>query len=178
MSWKVKARARTGEWDLGTSEKGTEQIAVLFDYLDGNGEAGSITWFGYFTDGTWQRTLDSLRYMGWQGDDLGVLDGLDTNEVELVLDEETYQGKTRVKVQWVNRLQALALKAPMDPAQRQSFAQRMRGRVAEHNQSNGQRRAAPAAQPRTSRAPRSPAGDGEPPSGYVGPHPGDDDIPF
>lgn len=157
MSWKVKARARTNEWDLGKStarngEDAKEQIAVLFDYVDANGETGSITWYGYFTEKTWERTLDSLRYMGWKGDDLGNLDGLDSNEVELVLDVEEYQGKRRTKVQWVNRLQALALQNPMDQKERQSFASKMRGRIAQHNQVNGAQRRAAAPQPRTSAA--------------------------
>lgn len=177
MSWKVQARARKDAWDLGKPENqdGKEHVAVLFDYVDSNGEAGAITWYGYFSDKTWERTLDSLRYMGWTGDDLGNLDGLDTHEVELVLEEETYQGKTRTKVQWVNRPQALALKNPMDAGARASFAARMRGRVAQHNQANGaQRRAAPTRAPQP--APhRSPAGNYEGPDA---PMPSDDDIPF
>lgn len=167
MSWKVKARARKDSWDLGKSGD-KECIAVLFDYVDQNGEAGSIQWWGYFTEKTWERTLDSLRYMGWQSDDLGNLDGLDANEVELVLDEEEYDGKKRLKVQWVNRLQALYIKDPMDAQERVSFAARMRGRIAQHNQQNGGQRRAAA-------APRNAAGGG---GGFVGPPPTDDDIPF
>jgi hypothetical protein len=170
MSWKVKARARKDSWDLGKSGD-KECVAVLFDYVDQNGEAGSIQWWGYFTDKTWERTLESLRYMGWQGDDLGSLDSLDANEVELVLDEEEYQGKKSTKVQWVNRLQALYIKDPMDQGERASFAARMRGRIAQHNQQSGQRRAT-TSQPRNS-APRSNAG-----FDTSAPMPEDDDLRF
>ena len=33
----------------------------------------SITYFGFFTDKTMKRTIESLRYIGWEGDDLAEL---------------------------------------------------------------------------------------------------------
>lgn len=132
MNGTVKARAK--EWALGHSSTGKEQIAVLFELTSGEHAGQSITWFGYFTDGAVDRTLDSLRYCGWQGDNLAELDSLDANEVELVLAEEEYEGKVRTKVQWVNRPARLALKEQMSAAQAAAFAQKMRGKAVAHRQ--------------------------------------------
>lgn len=167
---KVQGRAR--EWALGHSSNGTEQIAVLFDYVDSEGPQ-TITWFGYFTEAACDRTIEALRYCGWEGDDFGRLEGLDKNEVELVLENDTYEGKTRLKVQWVNRLAALALKAPMDSNQIAAFAARMRGKAVASRQKM--------AAPRTQQQPgRTPANNSRSAPGYDhGPEaPFDDDIPY
>ena len=171
---KVQGRAR--EWALGHSKNGTEQIAVLFDYIDSNGEASTITWFGYFSEAACDRTIEALRYCGWEGDDFGRLDGLDKNEVELVIENETYEGKSHLKVQWVNRLAALALKAPMDQNQVAAFAARMRGKAVASRQKMA---AAPRAQqPARAPAHRSPAGDYGDYDGPDAPPPTDDEIPY
>jgi hypothetical protein len=155
---KVQGRAR--EWALGLSSKNTEQIAVLFDYVDVHGEPQTITWFGYFSEAACDRTLEALRYCGWEGDDFGQLDGLDRNEVELELEHETYEGKERLKVRWVNRLSSLALKAPMDAGQIASFAARMRGKAIASKQKMA------AATPRTQQPARAPASATRPAGGF------------
>lgn len=157
MKATVKARAR--EWALGLSSTNKEQIAIMFDYTDPAGEAGSITWFGYFTEDSADRTLDSMRHCGWAGDNLGELDGLSANEVELVLDEEEYNGKVRTKVKWVNRPARLALKTQLNTNQAAAFAARMRGKVVANKQKYG---AQPAAQPRTASNGAARGGDAAP----------------
>jgi hypothetical protein len=123
---KVKARAR--EWDLGESSTGKEQIAVAFDILTEGFELSGITWYGFFTDDTWERTIESMRHMGWTGTDLEKIEGLNAKEVELVLEEDEYQGKTQWKVAWVNRL-GVNLKAPLSPDKRKTLAATMRDRI-------------------------------------------------
>jgi hypothetical protein len=168
----VKVQGRAREWALGHSSNGTEQIAVLFEYVDKNGEPDTITWFGFFTDAAADRTIEALRYCGWEGDDFGRLEGLDKNEVELVLENETYQGKERVKVQWVNRLSGLALKAPMNAAQIAAFSARMRGKAV----ASKQKMATPSTQQRgASRVSDARNGGGPDMSA---PPPTDDDIHF
>lgn len=76
-----------------------------------------------------QTTIEALRACGWSGDDLADLHGLDANEVELVIDHETYQGETHPKVKFVNRPSGLGLKAPMTLEQARAFAARMKGDV-------------------------------------------------
>jgi len=165
MKGTVKARAR--EWALGQSNNGKDQIAILFDIVAGEHAGKSITWFGYFTDATTERTLESMRHCGWDGDDFVSLDGLNANEVELVLDEETYEGKTRTKVQWVNRTGRLSLKNAMDKQQQQAFAAKMRGAAIASKKKYG-------AQPPPTNAHADP--DSHPGSGSGSF--GDDDIPF
>lgn len=152
---------------LGLTQNGKEQVAVELAIIDeGDCFGQRITWYGYFTERTTERTLDSLRHLGWAGDDLFNLDGVDQNEVSIVVEEEEYDGKTRLKVQWVNAKGGLALQRPMDDAQAQAFAHRMRGEVLKHKSAYG----APRSQRST--APANGRGDNH------APPPGDDDIPF
>jgi hypothetical protein len=90
------ARAVDGAW--GRTGTGIEQVAVLFKLETDR----QLTWYGYLTDKTSERTMNSLITCGVT--DLETLAGLDTNEVELVIEHDTYNGKTTAKVLWVNAL--------------------------------------------------------------------------
>jgi len=124
-----KYTARATDVALGMTETGKEQIAVSFEVVDGDQAGEEITWYGYFTEKTAERTIESLRHMGWQGNDLAAIavDQL-PNEVSIVVDADEYNGVTRMKVQWVNRAGAgLALRTRMAPDAASSFAARMKG---------------------------------------------------
>ena len=135
-----KARA-TGEVVLGTSsKKGTPFIECYFEITKGDNAGGKVRWTSYFSEKTNERSIESLQYCGWRGDDLsefsdGGLHGLDANEVEIVVELEEYQtetGETRSspKVQWVNRGGGyLNTDAAMAPEAAQSFGERMKGLV-------------------------------------------------
>lgn len=166
-------KARAEKWTLGMTGTGKEQIVVFFRFIGGEFDGQGITWYGFFTDGTIDRTLDSLRHCGWAGDNIGELDGLDANEVELELEDDTYNGKTTTKVKWVNRLSGPSLKNQMDATQVRDFAARMRGRAAAHKLKYGG--PAAAAAPRSGARPARAAGGG---GGFDTPPPTDDDIPF
>jgi hypothetical protein len=166
MKGRFKARAKAGQWGLGESNAGNEQIAVVFDILTEGAEYSNLTWYGSFSDGAVERTITSLRYMGWESNDLEKLEGLDKNEVELVVEEEEYEGKTRTKVAWVNRAGALNLKAPLSAERTKSFAAAMRDRIKAIDAAKGQKTAA------KSTGPKPPAGPPEPPPVT------DADIPF
>lgn len=174
MQGTFKARAR--EWALGHSKNGNEQVAVLFEITQGEHAGKSVTWFGSFTDATTERTLDSLRHCGWTGDNFAELNGLDANEVEIVVDEDDYEGKRRTKVQWVNRPSRLAMREQMSAQQASAFAAKMRGRALQHRQKYGAQPAPTAAAPRTPSKPRDSMN--ATPSDWGGPTPTDDDIPF
>jgi hypothetical protein len=131
-------KGRAVSWGLGTTEKGNPQIAVTFVITTAGADLEEITWYGYFTDKTEERTIQSLRYCGWQGDDFTNLDGMNENEVELVIEDEDYQGKTYTKVKWVNRPGgSAALKAPLAGNALQEFAARMRSKVRAIDAANG-----------------------------------------
>lgn len=133
MLAKGKYRARAIEWSQVTEHEktGNEEIRVLFGVPDEEGEetGRTITWRGYFTEGTAERTVESLRYMGWTGDDITNVQGLDANEVQIVVEHEEYQGKTQVRVAWVNRLQGVYAGQPMSAEKKMAFSQRMKGLV-------------------------------------------------
>lgn len=158
---------------LGTTSTGKEQIAVVFELDEPAGQR--ITWYGYFTEATEERTIESLRYMGWKGLDFSVFaygrlmptEMMET--VELVVEHEHgNDGIPRAKVRWVNRSAGPAVKDPMDEQRAAAFATRMRGRLAAFDAKSGKKPAAAAprqaAPPSRSHAPSQPVSD--------------DDIPF
>jgi len=163
-------RARGVTAALGLTSKGSEQVAVELTLLEGENEGKSITWYGYFTDKTTERTLDSLRHLGWEGDDLADLTGIDRNEVNVVIeDEQDDRGEYRSRVRWINRAGGLALKERLQGDQLKAFSARMKGAVLAHKQKSG--------------APRSNGNGGgqrRPPSRGSDrpPPPEDDDLPF
>lgn len=122
---KFRARAQRGEF--GYTEKGNEQVMVIFELTDPELAGETVPWWGYFTERTAERTMQSLRFCGWKGDDVTTLDGLTDNEVEVEIEHNTYKGKTNARVAWVNRVGGgLQLKTPMAEAQRKAFAQKMK----------------------------------------------------
>jgi len=160
-------RARGVNAALGYTSKGKEQMAVELQFLDGENEGKTITWYGYFTEKTTDSTFDALRVLGWTGADLSDLAGIDANEVSIVVEEETDdEGKTRTRVRWINRRGGIALKERMNPAQLAKFAKRMKGAAV----ASTQRAKAGGAEAGT----RRPSGAGR----DEAPPPTDDDIPF
>jgi hypothetical protein len=134
MYGKFKARAET--FDMGFTDSGKEQVAVSFLLIGGDHDGDRLTWYGSFSDAAVERTLDSLTYAGWNGSDFVNLPGLGSTEVELDVAEEKYNGKVNTKVNWVNRI-GVALKNQMDQGQKTAFANKMKGRIAAHQQKAG-----------------------------------------
>jgi hypothetical protein len=127
-------KARAIEATLGLTNGNKEQVGVLFEILEGDQAGARITWYGYFHGTTPEkgaknakRTLESLRACGWKGDDLTNLDGVTECEVELQVERDTYEGKERAKVAWVNKIGGIAMKSPLTGGAAQAFAAKMRG---------------------------------------------------
>ncbi|MCU0232149.1 MAG: hypothetical protein MUC67_12385 [Acidobacteria bacterium] len=162
-------RARPLSAVLGFTQSGSPQIAVEFAIVDPPGER--IVWYGYFTDKTWERTEDALRYCGWNGSDISDFSygnplpvGFD-QEVELVVEEELDQeGRPRPRVRWVNSGAGVALRNVMTTAQAKQFAAELRAKIMLRAKGQG---AKPASGPKPLPAP-TPA-----PAAVA-----DDDIPF
>lgn len=117
-------RARATGWVFGASRNGTEQIAVTFSITEGEHQGQTITWYGYLSDEALARTVEGLRYCGWNVENVDEVDKLSTNEVELVVEEDEYEGKLRSKVRWVN-----AIRAELPPEEQRKIALRIRDRV-------------------------------------------------
>ena len=123
------AKAVETQWCL--SSKGTKSICVRFELLSGDDAKGKfINWYGYFSEKTWERTIESLRYMGFKGDDLTELGEL-SQEVRIVCVVEEYEGREQVKVKWINSCGSTAIKvnSPMPESDIRSFAAAMQSRI-------------------------------------------------
>ncbi len=121
--------AKAMQWDLGSTKDGKEQIAVQFEITEGEFAGHCLTWYGYFTEKTTARTLESLRYCGWSNDDISQMEGMGDYLVQIVVEAEMYEGKMRDRIRWVNRLGGggpIKLEKPMDMGQKRMFAAKMR----------------------------------------------------
>lgn len=151
-----RARALGGEF--GYTQGNNEQVAVLFALLgDDDAETGErITWFGYFTEKTQQRTLEALRYCGWTGNDLTDLVSLGSTVVEIVVEAEEYNDKWQAKVKWVNRPGggAVKLAKPMGDKEKRAFAARFKNMAAAIPTVGATPAKAPAAKPPARTAPQ------------------------
>lgn len=144
-----KYNARGVEAALGYTNGGKEQVAVELVILDGEYQGHSITWYGYFTDKTTDRTLESLKLLGWPCDNLFDLSGIDTNDVSITIEEEPdEQGEQRSRVRWINKPGGggPALKERMTDEQARAFSARMKGAMLA-SKINGGAKPTPAARP-------------------------------
>lgn len=124
-------------------ERNTRQVLIYFEIIEGDHAGEIYPWFGYFSKAAGKRTAQSLRYMGFKGDDLEAINDQDLNQkVQIVIghntytkiDEETGEEKsiTRARVDWVNRLGSGAIKLnnPMPQDELRKFAAMMKSRLA------------------------------------------------
>jgi hypothetical protein len=123
--------ARAEAAQLTKTSKGDPQVLVVFEILSPGPQQGSkIGWYGFFTPKTQERTLEALYACGWHGPDLTDLSGVGDREVEIVVEEEEYQGKVRSKVRWVNVPGRGANISPLPVNEATAFAARMKGLAA------------------------------------------------
>jgi hypothetical protein len=127
-----KARAISASLEEYGSE-GRVRVWVQFQLSE---MAETIVWYGYFqgkdeetTERLKERTVQSLRHCGWQGYDLEDLTGISEKEVNLVVRHELYNGKTVVKVAWVNPVRAV-ITPQVKTAKLKEFAAAMRSTIA------------------------------------------------
>lgn len=173
-------KARGVEAALGFTGTGKEQVAILLEITEGEHAGDRITWYGFFTEKTTERTFESLRALGWSGDDLADLASTSANEVSIVVEhEEDNEGTPRARVRWINGGGGIAMRDTMDAGAAKAFAARMKGQAIASRQrakpgappANG-RSAPPSTQRTPAPAPRGAAAHDD------APPPGDDDIPF
>lgn len=121
-------RAKPLNWGLGRASTGTEQVAVELGILTPGADFNVITWYGFLSEKALERSIESLRYMGWKGDDISDIQGLE-DEVDLVIEDEEYQGKTTTRVRWVNKIGGVNLKAPLTGDDAKSFGASLKDRI-------------------------------------------------
>lgn len=117
-----------GQVVLGRTSKGKEQIVVQFE----NAEGQHATWYGFFSSAALPYTLERLETCGWDGEadgwnvsKLHRSDKLAGNEVELVIEEEEYDGKKTPKIRWINEVGGGAVADPMDSEEASRFGEEL-----------------------------------------------------
>lgn len=147
---------------LAETSKGDPQVAIAFDLPE---VETSLTYFGFFTEKTERRTIETLRYCGWTGNDITDLSSVGSDpsvRVELVVEVDEYNGETRNKIAWVNRPGGIALTKPLDVAKKAQLKARLAGLVVDVTKSTGANAAfhasadAPAPKPQNGNGARPP----------------------
>ena len=93
--------------DYGITESSNGKPTVVLKFINENGD--EISHWMYLTEKAQPYTAKTLMVFGYNGEDLtqlaagtegGLLDT--TKEVEIVMENEEWEGKTRCKVKWIN----------------------------------------------------------------------------
>jgi len=119
------------QWGPGTA-KSPFVAAVSFEILNGPQAGQRITAFLYFGDNSVERSMESLRYCGFTGDDIDKFaDQHPEIEVQIVVEHETYEGKTRPKVKWINKAGggAFTFDAPLAPNDLRRFSAQFKSKL-------------------------------------------------
>jgi hypothetical protein len=111
-----------------------EQIAIEFKISGGEYDGQSFTWFGGFSDDDAggktrrERTYDTLKVLGWPGDDLSDLSMIKGKPARIVLETKEKNGKTFTNVKYVNAAGGLAVKREniISGAEWKRFANKMK----------------------------------------------------
>ncbi len=158
---------------FGYTSTDKKQVAIAFEITEGEFKGRRLTWFGFFTEKTYERTLESLRYCGFKGDDLSAAQHQDLDqEVSLAIEHEASQkdGKIYPTVRWVNgsRSGGVKLAKPMSADDLRKFGTAMKSRAAKVKEVEGKKAGA-----------HDDVGQASPPEDLGDAPPADaDDLPF
>lgn len=100
------------QWDHTANNN--KYVAVTLMILEGPYRGHRAYWRGYFTKETHERTMESLRYMGWDNNQLTDFGRLNSR-VSIEINHQTYKGKTRARVAWINPLRGRSGWKPVNP---------------------------------------------------------------
>lgn len=153
----------------------SEQFAIEFEVVEGPQSGERITAFLSFSDKAFKYTMEKIRAAGLMGGDLTDLRRNTDAPVRIFCKEDTYNGKTTVKVAFVGERKGIG--KTMDAQEARSFAARMKGQIAAYDaEAGGGTAAKPASRPAAT-TPRNGTGAG----GFrapMGGHDDESDIPF
>ena len=91
----------------------------------------------YINDKTLDFVIERLRACGWKGDDISNLAGIDTQEVDIEISEEEYQGKKRNKYNIMTGGGRFSVQKPIDPKMFNAKFAALRGAVGSGGSSGG-----------------------------------------
>lgn len=105
-----KYLAKIVAYGVGESSSGKPRIEIKFGFKDAQGVDQTLWWNGYLTEKSIQITAKALVNCGLKGTDYdelakGAESGMLNMEapVEVEVQNEEFEGKTRSKIAWVNR---------------------------------------------------------------------------
>lgn len=163
-------RSKALEWALGEWDGGKPYVGVSFKIKDPlDGVEKFVGWRGWFSEAAADRTIESLRHLGFEGDDLTKLEGLNKNEVDLVIEDESYvpEGETEAKVttrvQFINQVRGPMVKTKLEGEKLGSFAAQMKARFRAVDAAAGKRVVSKPGAPAATPAAAGPLGDEPPP---------------
>jgi len=123
-----KYTARAKAWGFCKASTGTDQLAIMFEFKSADGARKRLTFYGFCnSEENARRTMATMRMCGWDG--MGPAteaQGLDSNEVEIVVEDDHYRAEGDSKIKYVNSIQALRineLTAPQKEALNAKLAQ-------------------------------------------------------
>lgn len=168
------ARA-VGEVQYGVTKSGGDFVRLALSVQTGEGPR-TMSRDLYFTDKTAERSIESLRHLGWTGLDLNLLavgdDGLGDRDASVEVEHEDYtytpEGESEqrtvrtAKVTWINAAGGAKVLAPMGDGQKKAFGQRFKALAMQVKPTGGAataKPATPAQRPANGRPPARPAAD-------------------
>lgn len=117
---------------IETTMSGKDYISADFDIVDDNGEAYTVEWRGWLTEKTERKTMEALRLLGWQGDDIYedmAAEGALRNKVKIDVRHEEYKGKTSARVAFINGPDPDPVSTEKQRAERRARMKRVAGTV-------------------------------------------------
>lgn len=112
-----RAKAVAGSEQYGETSNHHDQIVIDLAFVDGY----RASTFLVFSEAAAPYSMQRLRALGWTGTNLADLTGIDTNEVDVEVRYEMYQGEEKMKVQIVSG-GTVVLKNTFDEKGKKAFA--------------------------------------------------------
>lgn len=114
-----RAKAIAGSEQYGMTKGGNDQVAVDLKLETGD----VVTAFLVFSEAAAPYSVQRLRALGWEGDNLAQLDGLGTTTADVRISYDEWEGKQKMKVEIVTG-GTVKLKDTLDERGKKQFAAR------------------------------------------------------
>lgn len=139
------ARGAKSHGELGETMKGSAYVRVALRITEGEYAGRVLAKDLYFTDKTWERSIKALQAMGWKGEDISQVEGIDANDVSITIEEKPQtdrdgairtdaQGNAiyRNEIAWIN-----GGVQRMEAAKKLSFVEEMKAKMRQLAASEG-----------------------------------------
>lgn len=101
-----KYTAKIVDADVWASTKNEPRAVLVFDFMNEEGNPRQLMWFGSLNGGAREITVETLVRCGFTGNDLADLNKgkevLNEGPYEIVVEMNTYEGKTGPRIKYIN----------------------------------------------------------------------------